>query len=359
MRTPVPNPLRLIGLARCLAGAWFIASAIATLRLAGVYGPLAARLFRGEIGGTDAPIRSLLVLVLAVIMLMLGIMMIARGLRWYRHAPAGEAAPLDRDEVMAALTEHRLPAYGPGRVPPRWPLRTWLGDEMGRITGWRRDLVGDAARQLARATMIALGVTMCWLVISLAVPDRFLGPFPFTFVIVLPFMAAVWASLALLLVGSPGPRIESVELPVPIPRDAPGQVIESRPDMVGREPPALGTAIALLGVVTQSLLPSWWTLETISYPLLATSLIRFIGSIIGGVLFLQLGNRMIVAGAELLRRVQHDSTVILIAAAPGGLIAHAAAVRTESRDPGGERQIVSAVAGAHAREAARKLLLLH
>ncbi len=361
MPTANPNPLRLVGLARCLAGTWFVASAIASLDdLEYLLGQV-TRLLHGDIGGTSAPIRSLLLLLLAAALLGLGVTMFARGLRWMRRRATGGPSPLASAEVLPVLAERRLPAYGPTPIPLPQPLRRWLEDDLGRITAWRRDLLGAAVRAVARATAIALGFVASWLIVSLAVPTEPRGPFPLGFVVFFPFVAAVWASLALLLIGSEWPRAEAIEMPVvvSVPGDEPGRVIESPPGLVGREPPGLGTAIALAGVAAQCLLPTWWSLGDLDYPHLTTTIIRHLGAIAAGILFYRLGGRMIAAGAELLRRVQYDSIVVILDPTTSGKTARAAAVRTESRDPDGERQIVSAVGGPHTREAARKLLLLH
>ncbi len=361
MHAPSANPLRLIGFARCLAGAWFIATAISMLRDYDYLLPQAERLFRGEMGGTSAPIRSLLVLILAVVILVTGIRVLVRAVRWLRRRTGVAPAPLTTDEVATTLREHRLPAFAPGLPRPPWPIRPWLEDDLGRIAGWRRDMLATAVRTLARTTTLALLIAAGWLVAASVAPSESLGPFPFRFVILYPFVASVWASLALLLIEPAWPRVESVELPVPVPLpgDEPDQVIESAPELVGREPPALGTTIALIGVATQCLLVAWWQLGTLDYPHLAITIGRHLGAIIGGALFFVLGGRMITAGTDLIRRVQYDSIVAMLDRVSGDRTARAAAVRTESRDPDGERYIVSAVGGAHAREAARKLLLLH
>lgn len=353
MASTLPNPLRFIGLGRALAGCWFVATAASRLGDASFLVPQAGRLLEGDIGGTDAPIRALLVLLLIPAMLLLGTTMIARGVRWTRRVPANEPAPLDPEDVAAVLRERRLPAYEAATVQQPWPVRGWLGEELGRMSGWRRDLLATAARTFHRAAGLALlALIVPWLA-GLIIAGDILGPLPLRFVLIFPFAAAIWVALSLLLVGSEWPRIEVAELPVATRTPDAERFLESPPVLLGREPPAIGTAIAIVGVATQCALLSWWTLDTISYPHLATSIVRHLGAIVGGVLFYALGARMVEAGSELLRRVQYDSVVVSV---DGAGLARGAEVRTESRDPDGERQIIAAVGSAHAREAARGLL---
>lgn len=353
MPTSHPNPLRLIGLARMAAGAGFVVTAVLRLPDAQFLVPHAGRLFSGDLGGTDAPIRAFFELLLIPTMLSLGIAMVVRGARWMRRQPVQGPVPLSPDEVTAVLMERRLPAYEAATLRQPWPLRSWLDEELGRVTGWRRDLIAQASRSFIRAVGLALLVLLVSTAAAYAVPGDVLGPLPLRFVLVYPFAAAVWAALTLLLIGSAWPRVEVIDLPVADPAPTTEQLLESPPAFISREPPALGTAIALTGVATQCALLSWWTLDTISYPHLATSVTRHLGTIIGGVLFFVLGARMVTAGTELLRRVQYDSVAVWLG---GAGEARGAEIRTESRDPGGDRRIISAVASAHAREAALELL---
>jgi hypothetical protein len=100
----------------------------------------------------------------------------------------------------------------------------------------------------------------------------------------------------------------------------------------------------------------WWELSPIDYPLPATSIIRHAGSIAGGVLFFVVGGRMVVAATKLLLVFRYESTLVLIDTDGHGMVARAAAVRTESLGPMGPRHIVAAVGGSYVRESAQSLI---
>jgi hypothetical protein len=358
-----PNPLRILGLFRILAGIWFIATGIATLRQYSDLMPQAARLFGQDIGATDAPIRALLVLITAPVVIVIGLVLVAKGWRWMRRLPLPLDAPaaIERDEVIATLRHRRLLAYTDGPAKHYWLLRRWLADELLQMTWWRREIVAQGVGTFLRSCGLALAVAICWLAVSQLIANDLFGPFPAGFVVVLPFATAIWAGLALLLVGSNRLRIESVEFPRPTLVESGGEmvaeeIIESPPRLLYWEPPGLGLALGATGVAVQCLMLSWWSLSYIGYPLLATSIIRDSGSLAGGILFFVLGHRMVIAAAELLLRVQYDSTLVLIDEADNGIVARAAGVRTESRGPGGPRRVIAAVGGTHVRESAEKLV---
>lgn len=359
----IPNPLRILGVARILAGGWFIASGVVTLRQYHLLVPQAERLFGGDIGATDAPIRSLLALIIAAALVVIGPVLAAKGFRWMRHLrlpPEGPGA-IGRDEVIATLRHRQLLAYADGPAEPYWPLRRWLADELADMTWWRREIVSRGVRTLVRACVLVLVLAVCWLALSQFATIDLLGPFPVSFVIVLPFVTAIWAVLALLLIAPNGPRIESAEFSLPARADSgrevqAEQIIESRPRMLKSESPGLGIALGITGVAVQCLMLSWWNLSSIGYPLLATSIIRHTGSIAGGILFFVLGNHMVTTAAELLLRIRYDSVLVLIDDTENGVVARAAAVRTESRGLAGVRHVVAAVGGTDVRESAETLI---
>ncbi len=356
-----PNPLRILGMARCLTGAWFVASAATLGRDREYLLDQAGRLFRGDLGATDAPVRSALVLGIAILLLVLGLTQLVRGARWMRRVmiPEERPAPLSLEEVVAVLGERRLASHDPGDTPPPALLQRALGDELGRITRWRRTLIVEAVRATGRAMLVVALVAIAWLATAPIRPRPFLGPFPGWFVVLYPTVAAAWAGLTLLLLGENHPRHEWVDLPHAGrsgAADAPPRFTESRPTLLGWEPRGLGTALGLAGILTQCLLVAWWHLGTISYPLLATSIVRHVGSIVGGVLFFLLGERIVAAATELLTRVQYDSVVVLVVRAGPAWVARAAEVRTESRGPSGPRQIIATVGGAHVRATAPALV---
>ncbi len=359
----MPNPLRGLGVARVLAGVWFIGTGVATWRQYRDLFPQAGRLFGGDIGATDAPLRSLLALILGAVLVVIGALLARQGFGWTRRliVPPDGPVALDHAEVVATLTGHQLPAYAAGPDQPYWPLRRWLADEMADLTRWRRDLVSQGLRVFVRSCGVVLGIAITWAVITLATTSDLVGDIPAAFISVVPLLTAIWAACGLLLIASTHPRIDSVAFPPP-PRPRykaerhPGDVIESRPTMLQPEPAPVGVTLGLVGVVTQCLLMVWWDLPYTGYPLLATSIIRDTGAIAGGLVFFVLGDRMISAAAEILRRVRYESIVVLIDMAGDGLIARAAGVRTETRGLAGSRHVVAAVGGVDVRESAERLL---
>ena len=355
----IPSPLRILGLARILAGGWFIASGVATLRQYPDLVPQAKRLFGGEIGATDAPIRALLVLILAVGLVLLGPVLIVKGIGWMRRLllpPDGPKA-IARDEVFATLRHHQLRAYAVRPTEPNWPLRHQLSDELAEMPWWRRDLLDIGVRTFVRSCGGALVLAGLSLALPLVTTDDLLGPFPAEFVTLLLFVTAIWAALALMLIPPDGLRIESVELPLPVHAGSSQalraeQIIESRPLLFPRGFDGLAVTLGMLGVMVQCLILSWWDLSPIGFPLLATSIIRHTGSIAGGILFFVLGDRMLTAAAELLLRFRYESLLVLIDDASNGMVARAAAIRTESRELTGSRYILAAVGGPHVRDSA-------
>ena len=318
MSVSIPSPLRILGLARILAGAWFIASGAATLRQRTYLIPQAKRLFGGDIGATDAPVRALIVLMAAVMLVLVGLVLIVKGIGW---------------------------------------IRRLLSDELEEMPWWRRDILDRGVRALVRACGGALVLAGCCLALPWFTADDLLGPFPAGFVTVLPLVTAVWAVLGLMLLGSDGPRIEPFEWRLPAragSSQAPGDgpIIESRPRLLQRMPDAVGLALGAVGVLVQCLMLSWWDLSPLGFPLVATSIIRHTGSIAGGILFFVLGDRMLTAAAELLLRFRYESLLILIDGTRDGMVARAAALRTESRGLTGSRYILAAVGGPHVRESA-------
>ncbi len=354
--TSIPNPLRAIGLARIVAGCWFVAAGVGTLRhhLSDLI-PQARRLFAGQLGVTDAPIRAVLALVAAVVLIVIGPLLIARGSRWLRRmtfSPDGPAA-IAGDEVIATLRLHELPAFGPGPVPPYRPLVRWFDEELAGLTWWRRDIVSQGVRTFVWCCALTLVVAACSVALSPVTEGGLLGPFPGAFVTLLPFVTAIWAVLVLLLLAPNGLRIESEEFPASAPA---GEIIETPPRLLGREPPALGLSLGITGVAVQCLMPVWWNLSYVGYPLIATSIVRHLGSIAGGILFFVLGNRMTEAAAALLLHFHYDSILVLVDQSGGTTVARAAGVRTESRGPRGPRHVIAAVGGVHVRESAERLL---
>lgn len=349
-----------------LAGAWFVATGVATLRQHHDLVPQAARLFGSDTGTTGAPMRALLMLVTAGILVLIGLVLAVRGLAWTRRVPLPREGPvaIETSEVVAALRDHRLFAYADGPVPPYWPLRRWLADQLEDMTWWRRDITSQGVRAFVRACGLVVVLAAGCIVPPNLMTDDLVGPFPTSFVIALPFVTAVWAVLGLMLIGSSGPRIESEELPLPagmvqLLHLQQEQVIESRPAMLDRESPGLGLTLGATGVAVQCLLLSWWNLSPIDYPLRATSIIRHAGSIAGGALFLLVGGRMVAAAAKLLLIFRYESMLILIDAASHPIVARAAAVRTESLGLGGPRHVVAAVGGSYVRESAPSLIRAH
>ncbi len=359
----MPNPLRTIGLARCLAGGWFITTGVARLRPYQDLVPQAGRLLGGDIGVTDAPIRSLLVLITAPVLCLVGLVLVVKGMGWMRRLalPSGGPAAIERGEVIEALSRGQLLAYADGPTEAYWPLRRWLADVLAEMTWWRRDVMSRSVRAFVRSCGLALAVAVCCFALPFLTTDHLLGPFPTAFVIVLPVAMATWAAFGLMLIPSDGPRIESVELPLSaqsaLDRDArPEQIIESRPGMLNQESPGLGLTIGMIGVAVQCLILPWWDLSLLSYPLVATSVIRHTGAIAGGVLFFLLGHRMVVAAKELLLVFRYESVLVLIEDAGGRMVGRAAGVRTASLGISGPRHVVAAVGGTFVLDAAQGLL---
>jgi hypothetical protein len=356
----IPNPVRVLGLARIVAGAWLVATGAITLSHYSELQPMAQRLFLGDPGTTDAPIRALLTLVTAPLLAVIGVVLMVRGFRWLRRIslPIGGPAAVERDEVIATLVRREAPAYGAGPVPLYWPLRRWLHDKLDDLTWWRRDIMGRGVRALVRSCGFAAALAVVFVALRFIPDANVLGPFPTAFVLLLVVATGAWAVLGLMLIPSDGPRIESFEFPIPGGAPTPDTIVESPPKLLGPEPAALGLTLGIIGAGVQCLIGAWWELSTIGYPLMATSIIRHIGSLAGGLVFLILGDRMVSAAAEMVRRFRYESTIVYIGAdAAGPRVGHGAAVRTETRGPGGPRHIVGAVGGAHAREAAITLLI--
>jgi hypothetical protein len=358
LSSSIPNPLRILGLARVLAGAWFVATGIATLRQHRDLVPQAARLFGPDSGTTGAPLRALLMLVLAIVLVSIGLVLAAKGLVWMRRvSPRPEA--IERDEVIATLRHRQLLAYADGPVAPHWSLRRWLADPLADMTWWRRDITSRGVRAFVRSGALVIVVAVGCIALPRLMTDDLVGPFPTSFVITLPFVTAIWAVLGLMLIGSSGPRIESEELPLQAGAD-PGRdlredrIIESRPVMLDREPPGLGLTLGVTGVAVQCLMLRWWNLSPIDYPQRATSILRHAGSIAGGAVFFVVGGRMVAAAAKQLLVFRYESMLILI---DPGIVARAAAIRTESLGLTGPRHVVAAVGGSYVRESALSLIL--
>ena len=356
MRQTIPNPLRLLGVARVLAGAWFIFTGAATLRQYRDLLPQAQRLFGGDVGATDAPIRSLLALILATLLVAIGVALAAMGFHWLRGLrppPEGPAA-LDRAEVIAALCRQELPSFAADQDEPIWPLRRWLSDELADLPAWRRSIVNRSVQTFIRSCGLVVALTIALVVVQLT-SNALLGPFPLGFVAVLPFVTGLGAVLALLLIASHSPRVESVEFPI-AQRVPDTQIIEGRPRLLQSESPALGNTLGVTGVAVQCLMLLWWNLSYIGYPLLATSIIRHAGAIAGGLVFFMLGHRMVATARALLLRFQYDSILVVVDDSAGGTVARAAAVRTESFGIDGPRRVIAAVGGSYARESAERLI---
>lgn len=355
----MPSPLRILGLTRILAGGWFIASGVATLRQYPDLVPQAERLFGGDIGATDAPIRALLLLILAVGLVLLGPVLVVKGIGWTRRLllpPDGPTA-IARDETLATLRHHELPSYAVRPTEPNWPLRHLLSDDLAEMPWWRRDILDSGVRAFVRSCAGALLLAGIFLVLHRITTEDLLGPFPTGFVTLLLFVTAIWAALGLMLIGADVPRIESVEWPLSAQagsNQAPyaGQIIESTPVLLKGELAGLGVTLGVLGVMVQCLMLSWWDLSPIGFPLLATSLLRHTGSIAAGILFFVLGDRMLAAAADLLLSFRYESLLVLIDDAGDGRVARASAIRTESRGLTGPRRILAAVGGPHVRDSA-------
>jgi hypothetical protein len=353
----------VLGAARVLAGAWFVATGAATLCQYHDLLPRAERLFGSDSGTTGAPIRALLMLVIAIVLVLIGLVLAAKGFAWMRRVPLPQEGPaaIERDEVVATLRHHQLLAYADGPVVPYWPLRRWLADELADMTWWRREIMSRGVRAFVRSCGVVIVLAVCCLVLPAIMTDDLIGPFPTSFVIVLPLVTALWAVLGLMLLGSAGPRIESAEF-----SSAAGaaqnrdrreeEFIETRPNRLDREAPALGLTLGTTGVAVQCLMLGWWSLLRIDYPLQATSIIRHAGSIAGGLVFFVVGGRMVAAATNLLLVFRYESMLLLIDADGHGMVARAAAVRTESLGLLGPRHVVAAVGGSYVRESAESLI---
>jgi hypothetical protein len=273
-----------------------------------------------------------------------------------RLSQDGPAAIAD-DEVIATLRNHQLLAFAEGLSAPHWALRRWLPDQLAELTWWRRDSMSRGVRAYSRACAFAIAFAVACLVLPQLMTDDLIGPFPLDFVILLPFVTALWAALGLMLIGSTSARLESVELPVPAGTDqrAP-RIIETRPNRLDREPPTLALSLGITGVAVQCLMPVWWNLSPIDYSLRATTIVRHAGSIGGGIIFFLVGDRMVAAAARMLLVLRYESLLYLIDAGSGGMIVRAAAIRTETLGLTGPRHIVAAGGGTDVRESAEALI---
>jgi hypothetical protein len=356
----IPNPLRRIGWARVAAGGWFVANGVTTLTQFKDLQYQAQRLLAPDAGTTDAPIRSLFTLGLAAALVVLGLALMVLGVRATRRLtlPANGPALLDRDEVVATLIRHQAPAFGDGPAPAYRPLRRWLADQLADMPWWNRDIMGTGARAFVRSCGFVLIVSTLCLALRFVATDNPLGPFPLTFVLLLPVATAAWAALSLMLIPSHGPRIESIAFPLTRRAgvDDGGMIIESPPALLPADPGTLGTTLGIAGVAVQCLLPVWWNLSLIGYPLLATSIVRHAGSIAGGIVFFLLGQRMMASAAVMLLRVRYESTLVFLDITDHDTTGYAAAVRTESRGIAGPRHVTSAVANSDVRETASRLI---
>lgn len=339
-----------------IAGCWFIGSGAETLHRYPDLAPGAKRLLAGEIGATDVPIRDLVTLALAPVLIVVGVVLTARGIRWMRRVRLSPG-PMAHDEAVAALTRHDLVAYGDGGAVVYWPLRRWLPEQLAEMTWWRREVISGALRRFVRVSALAFVVAVVCLVVPIVATGDPLGALPAAFVAVLPMITAISAAITFLLIASHPPRIESVELSR---SDVGGdgaasshEVIESAPRFLHWEPPGIGLALGIIGIGVQCLLPVWWDLPFASYPLVVTSIVRDAMSIAGGVFFLVLGERMVRVAAGLLVHARYESTLVVI---DGDGSARAANLRTESLTFAGPRHIVSAVRGIDALESGERLV---
>ncbi len=358
----IANPLRFLGLGRVAAGCWISAAGVMTLLQYQDFVPQAQRLFGGDPGTTDAPIRALLTLVVSAALIPIGFVLIAKGIGWMRRLqlPATGPAALARDEVVATLVKRQAPAFGDGAAQPYWPLRRWLADQLADLTWWHRDVMSRSVQGFVRSCAFALLLGVGYVVRPMLTNDDWTGPFPTGFVVMLIFVTAIWAALGLMLISSSGPRVESTEFQLPQRpenRQAPTHdVLESRPEMLQREPPGLGLTMGFVGIAAQCCLPTWWTLSPIGFPMLATSVIRHSAAIAGGILFFALGHRMVGSAAELLLHFRYTSTLVFIENTGQGLVGRTAAIRTDSRGLTGPRHIVATVVASDVREKAQRLM---
>jgi len=359
----IPNPLRFLGVARILAGGCFVATGAATLRQYRDLVAQAQRLFGGDSGTTGAPLRSLLTLITAALLILVGLVLVAKGLAWLRRIPVPPEGPgrIEPDDVIATLRDRQLRAYGDGPTAPYWPLKRWLADEIAEMTWWRREVASAAVRAFVRACAFVAILSVCCLAIPALMTDDLVGPFPTSFAWLLPIVTGIWAVLGLMLLGSVGPRIESIELPLPTtsalarePKEP--RIVESPPLRMSGESPTLALTLGIAGLAVQCLMLTWWNLSPIDFPLRATSVVRHAGSIAGGLIFFAVGARMLKAATELLRGVRYESMLLMVDREGDGPIVRAAAVRTESLGIGGPRHLVAAVGGAYVRDSAEQMI---
>lgn len=357
--TSLRNPLRPLGIARLVAGVWFIANGAVTLGHFRDLVPQAQRLFGADPGTTDAPIRSLLSLILAAIMVAIGVTLIAQGVGWVRRLrlpPHGPRA-LEPDEVSATLIQRQAPAFGAGPSLPPWPLRRWLSEHVQDVTWWQRNLMARGVRAFLRACGLSLALTVFCLTFPLLTATDFLGPFPVTFVALVLGVTLLWAVLSLMLIPSSGPRIESFAFPLAPSLSAirdvrAGRIVESPPTMLEPEPSGVGIALGIVGVGVQCLLLGWWNLSLVGYPLLATSIVRHAASITAGIVFFALGARMVKTAAALLLVFRYASQLVLVPDSGSGPVGYAAAIRTETSGLTGPRHVIAAADNADVRETA-------
>jgi hypothetical protein len=361
MSQSIPNPLRLLGVARIVAGAALIFAAISNVRDLQLLMMQAGRLFGGDPGSTDAPLRSLLTIIVAALQAIIGLVLVILGARWLPSLrfPATGPTPIDANESKAILESRHATAFDSGPAPIFRPLERMLSDQLADATWWRRELIERGVRFFARAVGVALIITIVCVAVPQIAHKDLLGPFPVAFVGMLLFFGLMYAALTLMLLPSNGPRIESMEIPIAgsgpvLATLTPGDIVESPPRFLNVEPASIGNTIGLLGVGTQLALIAWWKLSPISYPLMATSIIRFAGAIIGGLEFLFIGSKITTTGAALLRTFYYESTLIMVDPARPS-VAHAAIARSESRGVAGPRHVVSAVAGPDVVDAVRAL----
>lgn len=359
----ISNPLRWVGLARVVAGGWFLLTVGRTLGESGYLLGQAARIFGGDIGATSAPYRSLLMLILTAALVVIGVRLVVNGIRSMRrlHLPVDGPAPLDRDEVFAVLVRRELPAYANGGSEPYRLLRVILGDQSVALPRWRRKERNRSVRTFAWACALVVVVAGSHVAVSQLAPTQLLGPFPTDFVLFFPLAAMIFAVLGLMAIGSDRPEIRTLEFRIPakpVSGEANGseRIVESNPTLLDREPPGLGVTLGISGVAVQCLMLVWWNLSPIGYPLLATSLIRMLASIGAGILFFVLGGKMVAMASRLLLTTRYDSTVVMVEGDAQESLARAARMRTQSSTPHGPRHILAAVAGPQARSSAEELL---
>lgn len=362
----IPHPLRVLGVARLFAGALFVADGVSTLLRARVLVPQVVRLVRSGPNGSDASIRALLILITAVIFLGIGVRLLRRSLGWVRpfSLPAEGPPPIERDEVILALRQHRLNTLAERSSRFPWPFRIWLTPELAGTPHWRREQLRRGFRAVVTACGVVMLLALAYLVGSLITDHDLFGPFPATFALLFPAIAAAWTWAAYLLIAQERPRVETFEFALPehefaTPIPSEGRIFETPPRRLSTEPFRPAVTLGIVGVLAQCFLLSWWSLVQESHPQLVTALLRDVGFLGGGVFFFLLGRRMVEAAASILLRIQYDSTLVLVEPTDRGLIAVAAEIRSETRGGSGTRHILAAVAGAHARDTAPALVRQH